>query len=100
MPYAISVSIHVPVSALSEVRRSDDVFQSSFWCLYYTMSSNVKASIAAIWTIAHSALYGFHIASLNGVQASVICSDRSAPATRFGLRECLDLSVSLGHWIY
>lgn len=62
---------------------------------YLTMPSNAKASVAAIWTIAHSALYGFHITSLNGVQASVLCSDRSAQVARFGLRECLDLSVSL-----
>jgi hypothetical protein len=62
--------------------------------LYRTMSSNVKASVAAIWTIAHSALYGFHITSLNGVQASVVCHDRSAAVARFGLRECLDLTVS------
>jgi hypothetical protein len=55
--------------------------------------SNAKASAAALWTIAHSALYGFHITSLNGVQAAVVCSDRSALFKRIGLRECLDLSV-------
>ena len=55
--------------------------------------SNVKATAAALWTIAHSALYGFHITSLNGVQAAVVCPDQSAVSRRLGLRDCLDLSV-------
>jgi hypothetical protein len=55
--------------------------------------SMTKASIGALWTIAHSALYGFHISSLNGVQEAVICSDRSSRAGQWGLRGCLDLSV-------
>lgn len=57
--------------------------------------SVVEASIGALWAIAHSALYGYHISSLNGVQEAVICSDRSSRAGKLGLRDCLDLSVGV-----
>lgn len=55
----------------------------------------VTSSLAALWTIAHSMLYGFHISSLNGVQEAVTCPDQSKVARTWGLRDCLDLEVRL-----
>ena len=65
--------------------------------LYCTHPHNMS-SLGALWTIAHSALYGFHIASLNGVQEAVICGDQAGVGggrKTMGFRHCLDLTVSV-----
>lgn len=58
-------------------------------------------SLAALWTVCHSLLYGYQITSLNGIQTAVVCSTdagagRSGENGKLGLRTCLDLDVSGG----
>ncbi|KAI9637137.1 putative vacuolar membrane protein [Dioszegia hungarica] len=50
--------------------------------------STARRAAVALWAIAHSATYGYHIASLNGVQTAVIC-DGSTGRSRW---DCLDVS--------
>lgn len=47
----------------------------------------------ASWALAHSLLYGFHVAALNGVQASVVC-DGGGRSAKMGIHSCVSLTVS------
>jgi hypothetical protein len=54
----------------------------------------------AAWAVAHPALYGYHLASLNGVQDVAVCPAVQADVAvrALNLRGCLDVDVSIG-WI-
>lgn len=51
--------------------------------------ASAKQAATAIWAIAHSATYGYHIASLNGLQDAVVCGESG----RRSQWDCLDVSV-------
>lgn len=57
----------------------------------------------AAWALAHPALYGYHLASLNGVQDVAVCQPMQAGfravsdagVSLSGLHSCLAVDVSL-----